>query len=172
MEEIKQKCSYCKEEKLLCEFSRGTNKNGKRSWCKSCINSYYQRPEIKKREIIRLKNRYETIGRQESRNVKRADIRKYLYTNAKTRAKERKQEFSIDLEDIIVPRICPFLGLEMQYNEGIKQDNSYSLDRIDSSKGYIKGNIQVISLRANRIKNDSTIEELEMILNNWKKLQK
>lgn len=48
------------------------------------------------------------------------------------------------------------------YN-GVKQDNSYSLDRIDSSKGYVKGNIWVISLRANRIKNDSTPQELRLI---------
>lgn len=44
-----------------------------------------------------------------------------------------------------------------------KEDNSYSLDRIDPNKGYIKGNIWVISLRANRIKNDATVSELRMI---------
>lgn len=45
----------------------------------------------------------------------------------------------------------------------MKGDDSYSLDRIDSSRGYVKGNIWVISLRANRIKNDSTVEELRLI---------
>jgi hypothetical protein len=43
------------------------------------------------------------------------------------------------------------------------QRRNYSLDRIDSSKGYIKGNVWVISLRANRIKNDSTPQELRLI---------
>lgn len=51
----------------------------------------------------------------------------------------------------------------MHYHRGVKQDDSYSLDRIDSSKGYIKGNVWVISLRANRIKNDSTPDELRLI---------
>ena len=45
----------------------------------------------------------------------------------------------------------------------MKGDDSYSLDRIDSSRGYVKGNIWAISLRANRIKNDSTVEELRLI---------
>lgn len=86
-----------------------------------------------------------------------------LYKSAKSRAKQRSEEFSIDLEDVVVPDKCPILGIPLKYNRGIKEDNSYSLDRIDSSKGYIKGNIWVISLRANRIKNDSTPQELRLI---------
>jgi hypothetical protein len=48
-------------------------------------------------------------------------------------------------------------------------DNSYSLDRIDSNKGYVKGNVWVISRRANVIKNNATLEELELLTNNLKK---
>ena len=39
-----------------------------------------------------------------------------------------------------------------------------SLDRIDGAKGYVKGNVRVISHRANMLKNDATIEELELVL--------
>ena len=46
--------------------------------------------------------------------------------------------------------------------------NSYSLDRIDSSKGYIPGNVWVISRRANAIKSDATLEELELLVKNLK----
>lgn len=76
---------------------------------------------------------------------------------------ERGEDFSIELEDIVVPDKCPILGIPLEYHRGVKQDNSYSLDRIDSSKGYVKGNVWVISLRANRIKNDSTPQELRLI---------
>lgn len=48
------------------------------------------------------------------------------------------------------------------------KDFSYSLDRIDSSKGYIKGNVWVIPFKANRIKSDATLEELELIAKNLK----
>lgn len=83
--------------------------------------------------------------------------------SAKARARQRGETFTIDIEDIVVPEACPILGMPLKYNRGMKGDDSYSLDRIDSSKGYVKGNIWVISLRANRIKNDSTVEELRLI---------
>ena len=50
-----------------------------------------------------------------------------------------------------------------------KSDNSYSLDRIDSNKGYIKGNVWIISNRANTIKNNASLEELELLMSNLKK---
>lgn len=97
------------------------------------------------------------------RSYKENDIQSYLWKSAKSRAKQRGEDFSIELEDIIVPDKCPILGIPLEYHRGVKQDNSYSLDRIDSSKGYVKGNIWAISLRANRIKNDSTPQELRLI---------
>jgi hypothetical protein len=72
------------------------------------------------------------------------------------------------LKSTTLPMVCPMLGKPLNYNgtgrEGYtREDFSPSLDRVDSSKGYTKDNIQVISWRANRIKNDSTPEELMMI---------
>ena len=52
----------------------------------------------------------------------------------------------------------------MTINREKTEDNSYSLDRIDSTKGYIKGNVWIISKRANVIKNNATLEELELLL--------
>lgn len=39
-----------------------------------------------------------------------------------------------------------------------------SIDRINQDSGYTKDNIRVISWRANHIKNDATLEELEKIV--------
>lgn len=87
-----------------------------------------------------------------------------LYRNARSRAKKSDIEFTIKEDDIIIPEVCPILNIKLTENEGTSGPNSYSLDRIDNSKGYISGNIQVISMRANQIKNDSTIDELELLI--------
>ncbi len=76
-----------------------------------------------------------------------------------------KWEFSVEFEDIHWPTHCPVLGLELLYNSPFdkKQEASVSFDRIDSSKGYVKENVHIISWRANRIKNDGTPEEHKKI---------
>lgn len=144
----------------ITSFSKcASASTGLKSWCKNCINSSRD-PEQNKRKC---KDYYETKGRELAKISKEKDIRKYLYHSAKARAKQRNEEFSIEVEDIVIPDNCPIFGIPLKYHRGVKQDDSYSIDRIDSSKGYIKGNIWVISLRANRIKNDSTPEELRLI---------
>ncbi len=59
---------------------------------------------------------------------------------------------------------CPILHIKLTHDGN--RDHSPSLDRIIPQKGYVKGNVQVISLRANRIKSDATLEELERIVEN------
>jgi len=96
----------------------------------------------------------------------RARSQQYLmYTGAKCRAKRDSLEFNINKEDIIIPDVCPVLDIPIKRNEGSGWHNdSPSLDRIDNTKGYTKDNIRVISNRANRLKCDATLEELEKIL--------
>jgi hypothetical protein len=79
-------------------------------------------------------------------------------------ARKSGTPFNIETEDIIVPAFCPVLGLKLEIGlaKGAK-DNSPSIDKIDPKLGYVKGNIQVISLKANRIKNDATFEEFEKV---------
>jgi len=84
-----------------------------------------------------------------------------LFHMAKNRAKRLNMEFSIELDDIIIPECCPFLGIKLTNFAGRgRVDSNISLDRIDSSKGYTKGNIQVVSEMANRMKNNATEEQL------------
>jgi hypothetical protein len=56
------------------------------------------------------------------------------------------------------------LGLKLEQGNGKSTASSPSLDRIDSSKGYVKGNVRVISHRANLLKNNATVEELKLLL--------
>jgi hypothetical protein len=84
-----------------------------------------------------------------------------MYHSAKQRAREGGLEFSIKRADInnIWPKDnkCPILGIELQSRHGMgPQRQSPSLDRIDPKKGYVVGNIAVISYKANCIKQDET----------------
>jgi hypothetical protein len=83
-----------------------------------------------------------------------------MIDSARCRAKQKGLPFNIQKADITIPILCPILGLPLDFNIGRRQDNSPSLDRIDNSKGYIKGNIQIISDKANRMKNNANREEL------------
>jgi hypothetical protein len=79
--------------------------------------------------------------------------RKYsMWASAKRRAAKSGLEFSITVEDIIFPDICPLLNLKLSYEDFGIRYNSPSLDRKDSKKGYTKENIWVISSRANLLK--------------------
>jgi hypothetical protein len=76
-------------------------------------------------------------------------------------------EWTIEFGDLEFPSHCPVLGLELDYfTEGKgRLENSVSFDRVDPTKGYIKGNVIVMSWRANRIKNDGTAQEHQQIAN-------
>jgi len=94
----------------------------------------------------------------------RKNPEKRLFWSAKNRAKKRNLEFTIELNDIVIPEFCPVLGFPLE--QGAENTwNSPSLDRIDPLKGYIKGNVRVISHRANNIKTNASVEELEKVLN-------
>ena len=88
------------------------------------------------------------------------------------KASNYKHEWDISFADITFPTHCPILGIELDYHAAHRQDNSPSFDRIDSSKGYVKGNVIIMSWRANRIKNDGTAEEHQLIANFIKQFTK
>jgi hypothetical protein len=86
-----------------------------------------------------------------------------LLRAAKNRAIKYNLSVDISLEDIVIPECCPILGLKLERKLGVGyggQDASPSLDRIDNSLGYIKGNVWVISQKANAMKSNATKEEL------------
>ena len=88
----------------------------------------------------------------------------FLLYEAKLRAKKRGIEFSITADDVPpMGECCPLLGHPFSPSEAGRTPLSPSLDRIDSSRGYVKGNVWVVGARANCIKNDATAEEHEKI---------
>lgn len=97
------------------------------------------------------------------------------YSECKKTAKFRKKEFNLTLEYLkslweTQRGVCPYTGILMSLSKlhGIKHTpNSSSLDRIDSSKGYIEGNVEFVCLFINYGKNgfskEQTIDFLRLI---------
>jgi hypothetical protein len=82
---------------------------------------------------------------------------------AKINARKRDLEFTISKEDIVIPATCPVLGIELRRATGRRDQHSPTLDRIDNTRGYVRGNIVVVSWRANKLKSDATILELQQL---------
>lgn len=80
-----------------------------------------------------------------------------LLISARDRAKAAGLDFDLTKEDIVIPALCPVFGVPMV----VKTRYAPSLDRIDATLGYVKGNVQVMSKLANRMKSDATSNELE-----------
>ena len=91
-----------------------------------------------------------------------------MFYSAKKRAKKSGVPFSIGIDDIAIPDFCPVLGLKLVVGAGSGAPNSPTLDKIIPHAGYVKGNIQVISRKANTMKSDASFEELKMF-SDWVK---
>ena len=88
---------------------------------------------------------------------------KWLLSSSKSSAKLKGLPFDLEESDIVVPTHCPILGIELKLGTagtGACRDAAPSLDRIIPEKGYVKGNVVVVSFRANRIKSNATADEI------------
>ena len=116
------------------------------------------------------KNNKQKITEQINKNLN-TNPQKSLWIRSKTNAKKRGIFFDIQINDIIIPEYCPYLNIKLRYDASSpRADDKISLDRIDNSKGYVKGNIQVISDLANRMKNNATLSNLLIFATNVLKL--
>jgi hypothetical protein len=84
-----------------------------------------------------------------------------MLRHARTRANKAGVPFGLTLETFPpIPKACPWLGIPLAVGSGRISPNSPSLDRIVPAMGYVPGNVIVISVRANLIKNDATPDEI------------
>ena len=107
--------------------------------------------------------------KQWERNKRQNNPEYYLWKAAKKRSRDKQLDFNIEVSDIIIPQFCPLLNIPIIHKTGTgkPRPGSPSLDRLDNSLGYIKGNILVMSYRANVLKRDSEFQEMQMLVNNW-----
>ena len=90
-------------------------------------------------------------------------VRTMLYA-AKQRAIAAGLSFDLVETDIHISELCPVFGTPFMRGTRENCTNSPSLDRIDSAKGYVRGNVWVISSRANTIKSDASLVELKQLV--------
>jgi hypothetical protein len=162
-------CSGCKAERPLGDFDEDKRYPGRlRPKCRKCSarqDAYYQ--AHRGANIARAKKSLALRGRDAINEYKRNRHRErpepVLRQNAQQRARKEGCPFELTLRDIIVPKVCPILGIPLLIGTGTASPNSPSLDRIDPQKGYVPGNVMVISHRANTIKSDATPEELRKV---------
>jgi hypothetical protein len=110
-------------------------------------------------------HKHQAKSTQKLKRWRHANPARCLHLNIKSRATRMGTEFNLDWQDIDIPILCPALGIPIMAgtNEGMKtgpSPYSPSVDRIDNTKGYIKGNIQVLSHKANTMKNSASPQQL------------
>jgi len=124
---------------------------------------YHRNPERCKaaRRLWYAKNR-KVANEIGLRSHHKDPVRK-LFNLARDRAKKRGLAFSITHDDVVIPARCPVLGIVLAKGRRGFHDASPTLDRIENARGYVPGNVIVVSWRANRIKCDATLVELRVV---------
>lgn len=148
MEELKFVCKMCGERKdynsfspqKACKYGIDTGR------CKQCKSEY-----------------------ERKRRIENYQHEKYIYYRLKSRCRINKIPFNLDLEDIVIPDVCPVFGTKFIVGD---YNLTASVDRITPSLGYVKGNIRIISNKANRIRNNVTSDDLITVANWLKKFSK
>jgi len=162
--ETKQ-CRSCK--KQLFTYLFGKNKASKdflQAVCKKCDN---ERQALRRKEKPQELKEYGKEYRK--KNFENLEHRLQCLLNAsRARAKAKDREHTLTKQDLLdlFPKDnkCPVFGFALEWNGEGFRETSPSIDRIDSSKGYTKENIQIISWKANRIKGYASVEDLEILL--------
>jgi len=152
------------------------------------MTSYYERNKerilLKRKEWYQKNKELAYIDTTKRRNANPSLFREYrkrfldkhplMITLQNSRARSKKQglpkcDLTLEyLEQLPFPKVCPVLGLIIDTSN---RETSLSLDRIKPALGYVQGNVQFISMKANRMKQEASIEELELLLSYLKKLR-
>ena len=173
-------CNVCKIEKQDLEFYKDArNRDGLGGWCKSCRSNYYHNKNLGKNYETDFTKTFKECNRcGETKSIKHfhkhrrmadgfnseckeritkrySDI-EYRFRSWRKGAKRRGIEFNVDIEYLNnLSKRCYYTGMELTLESN--KENTISLDRIDSSKGYIKGNLVFCCESVNYMKGSLSI---------------
>lgn len=190
-------CLRCKNEKETTEFGREARRSdGLRPYCKDCCKAMIA--EYRKEDSYRANERFYAREYNKDFKEERKEYRKGYEKDPETKAAIQKQKsgwqrkspeklllyaarararkgglpFDLEITDIVIPEVCPILGIRLEKGDRCVCETSPSIDQIIPNKGYVKTNFQIISFRANTIKNDATLEELKRVVAYLENLKK
>lgn len=133
-------CTVCGTEKPASAFGRNrSNKDGIGAYCSACHTEKYA-PD--------------GYARRRARRLTPAGWAKQAIWRATKNAKALNIPFDLTVEDIVIPFLCPVLGVALEISEHALASNSPTLDRRIPELGYVRGNVAVISWAANKIKGE------------------
>jgi len=162
-----KRCTSCLVDLILPDNINPCNYRNSKYLCRTCDNK-------REYQMDKVRRKNKKIG--DTQHIQD------LLTGVRKRAKKRKLDFSLRTKDIrkLLSSHCPILGIKYELNKtGLKWGNkkgqnnwatSLSVDRIDNNKGYIQGNIILVSSMANAIKNQATPDQIQEVATFYKKL--
>jgi hypothetical protein len=175
MKTITLTCEKCGKEyiKQLKEHNRKQKNGNIRNFCSiSCAVSMRNNSMTKKYWMEKYEKQKKSFDIKNVSN-NRGDIYspfKPFLNSGRASIMDHKEGMNIDLpflKEIWEKQngICPYTGLKMELpkntkNHSKKSLKKASLDRIDSSKGYIKGNVEFVCMAINLAKNNHTKEDM------------
>lgn len=137
---------------------------------KPCSNGHIRKRATYNGACIRCMLDYRKQNREKQGYARPLGISKHpmyaTFNSVRKRARDNGIDFNLEFNEIInnIPEYCPILGIPLFWsNENGQTENSPSFDRVNPQKGYTKDNVQIISWRANRIKNNATLQEMIML---------
>ena len=102
--------------------------------------------------------------------LSKTDPVRFLWQQVRQRARLKGIEFTIEPEDLFIPEHCPVLGIKLRAPGAGLANESPTVDRFDPAKGYVRGNVSVMSMKANRFKNNATLDDLVRLVT-WMRAQ-
>lgn len=170
-----RKCNVCGETKSISEFrSSDTCRDGFRLLCISCQQTkksvrYFTDPAPVKAYLKEYRADAENKKKSNTWHKEHRHTQVSMYILRRTRASAKLQgvPYNLTLEDVTVPDTCPVLGIPLIINTGDtskRPPGVPSIDRVVPELGYVKGNVRIISFKANRLKNNSTLDELRALV--------
>lgn len=165
--ETLKRCCRCGEHKPLNKFTllKRYGRDYRRSQCHECKTEMMREYRNNNREQTNI------TARDSHRRARVRRPETFFVYRAKQRANKLGLPFDLTEDDIYIPKTCPVLGIELRkpslegkWDCANEHDACPSLDRIIPELGYVKGNVMVISKRANTIKSFGTKDEHRKII--------